>query len=146
MISVEGGVITEESEAGCADGTTIIVRNLFFNTPARMKFLKKDSTEAAYVTDVVNKAVLGNTSLAFKYIQNGKPVLSSSGDSDIKNAIYSVYGRDYMKHLLEVEYEDENLKVYGCVGDASLSKPNRSYQSFFINSRSIKLYSKFKFK
>lgn len=137
MIAVEGGVITEENEAGCADGTTIIVRNLFFNTPARMKFLKKDSTEAAYVTDVVNKAVLGNTSLSFKYIQNGKNVLSSTGDSDIKNAIYAVYGRDYMKHLLEVSYEDENVSVSGCIGDTFLSKPNRSYQSFFINSRSI---------
>ncbi len=137
MIAVEGGVITEENEAGCADGTTIIVRNLFFNTPARMKFLKKDSTEAAYVTDVVNKAVLGNTSLSFKYIQNGKSVLSSTGDSDIKNAIYAVYGRDYMKHLLEVSYEDENVSVSGCIGDTFLSKPNRSYQSFFINSRSI---------
>lgn len=137
MISVEGGVITEENEAGCADGTTIIVRNLFFNTPARMKFLKKDSTEAAYVTDVVNKAVLGNTALSFKYIQNGKSVLSSKGDSDIKNAIYSVYGKDYMKHLLEVSYKDENVSVSGCIGDTSLSKPNRTYQSFFINSRSI---------
>lgn len=137
MIAVEGGVITEENEAGCADGTTIIVRNLFFNTPARMKFLKKDSTEAAYVTDVVNKAVLGNTALSFKYIQNGKGVLSSKGDSDIKNAIYSVYGKDYMKHLLEVSYEDENVVVSGCIGDTFLSKPNRTYQSFFINSRSI---------
>lgn len=137
MIAVEGGVITEENEAGCADGTTIIVRNLFFNTPARMKFLKKDSTEAAYVTDVVNKAVLGNTSLSFKYIQNGKGVLSSKGDSDIKNAIYSVYGKDYMKHLLEVSYEDENVSVSGCIGDTFLSKPNRTYQSFFINSRNI---------
>ena len=137
MIAVEGGVITEESEAGCADGTTIIVRNLFFNTPARMKFLKKDSTEAAYVTDVVNKAVLGNTSLTFKYIQNGKPVLSSAGDSELKNAIYAVYGKDYMKHLIEVSYEDENVKVSGCIGDTFLSKPNRTYQTFFINSRSI---------
>ncbi len=137
MIAVEGGTITEESEAGCADGTTIIVRNLFFNTPARMKFLKKDSTESAYVTDVVNKIILGNTNISIRYIQGGGKVISSSGDGSLKNAIYAVYGKDYIKHLIDVSYQDDNVKVSGCIGDNLLSKPNRTYQSFFINGRSV---------
>lgn len=136
MLAVEGGVVTEESDAGCSDGTTIIVRNLFYNTPARMKFLKKDATEASYVSDVINKIILGNPHIAVKYICSSRQV-ASAGDGNLKSSIFTVYGKDYLKHLIEVNYDDDNIKVSGFIGNSSLSKKNRSYQTFFINGRNI---------
>lgn len=136
MLAIEGGVVTEESDAGCSDGTTIIVRNLFYNTPARMKFLKKDATEASYVSDVMSKIVLGNPSVAIKYIGASKQ-LKSAGDGNLKNSIYAVYGKDYLAHLLEVDFKDESIEITGFVGNSSLSRKNRNYQTFFINGRNI---------
>ena len=136
MLAIEGGTVTEESEAGCSDGTTIIVRNLFYNTPARMKFLKKDATETGYVSDVINKAVLGNPGVSIKYIGATKS-LSSPGDGQLKSSIFSVYGKDYLKNVIPVSYEDENIKIEGFIGNSSLSKKNRSYQTFYINGRNI---------
>ena len=136
MLAIEGGTVTEESEAGCSDGTTIIVRNLFYNTPARMKFLKKDATETGYVSDVINKAVLGNPGVSIKYIGATKS-LSSPGDGQLKSSIFSVYGKDYLKNVIPVSYEGENIKIEGFIGNSSLSKKNRSYQTFYINGRNI---------
>lgn len=136
LITVKGGKVIEEDETGCADGTTVIVRDLFFNTPARMKFLKKDSAETAYITDVMNKLILGNPSVAVKYISQSKTV-TSAGDGNLKNAIFAVYGADYAKNLIEVDYSDENIRVSGFIGNSQISRNTRAYQTFFINGRNF---------
>lgn len=136
LITVKGGKVLEEDETGCADGTTVIVRDLFFNTPARMKFLKKDSAETAYITDVMNKVILGNPSVAVKYISQSKTV-TSAGDGNLKNAIFAVYGADYAKNIIEVDYSDENIRVSGFIGNSQISRNTRAYQTFFINGRNF---------
>lgn len=136
LITVKGGKVIEEDETGCADGTTVIVRDLFFNTPARMKFLKKDSAETAYITDVMNKVILGNPSVAVKYISQSKTV-TSAGDGNLKNAIFAVYGADYAKNIIEVDYSDENIRVSGFIGNSQISRNTRAYQTFFINGRNF---------
>ncbi len=137
LVTVEGGEVLDCDDAGCPDGTTIIVRNLFFNTPARMKFLKSDSTETGYITDVVNKLVLSHPEIAFKYINNGKTVLSSSGDGKLLGSIYTVFGRDYANNMTEVCYEDGGFRVTGYVGNSRLARKDRRHQMFFVNSRNI---------
>ena len=136
LITVKGGKVIEEDETGCADGTTVIVRDLFFNTPARMKFLKKDSAETAYITVVMNKVILGNPSVAVKYISQSKTV-TSAGDGNLKNAIFAVYGADYAKNLIEVDYSDESIRVSGFIGNSQISRNTRAYQTFFINGRNF---------
>ena len=133
-----GGQITSSTEAGSGDGTAFTVRNLFFNTPARMKFLKRDATEAGYISDIITRFILAHPEIAFTYISNGKEQLSSSGDGKLINAVYSVYGRDYAKAMIEVDYEANGIHVSGVVGKGNLSRPNRSFQSFFVNKRYIK--------
>lgn len=133
----EGGVILENEEAGCADGTTMIVRNLFYNTPARMKFLKNDATETGYITDVVTKLILSHPEIAVSYINNGRCVLSSSGDGELLSAIYTVFGRDYTKNMTRVDYSDGSMRVTGYIGNARLARKDRRHQIFFLNSRNI---------
>lgn len=137
-VIVEGGVMEDVSEVGAPDGTTIEVKKLFYNTPARMKFLKKDSTEAGYVADVIEKFILSNPDVSIKFINNGKQVLFSAGSGDMVSAIYSVYGKDYAKSVIRVDYENENMSVFGYIGKSNISRPNRTYQSFFVNGRSVK--------
>jgi DNA mismatch repair protein MutL len=136
-LTVEGGEVLDIADAGCPDGTTMIVRNLFFNTPARMKFLKSDSGETGYVTDVINKLVLSHPEIAFKYINNGKTMLSSNGDGKLINSIYTVFGKDYAKNMTEVCYEENDFKVTGFVGNSRLSRKDRRHQIFFVNTRNI---------
>ena len=136
-VTVEGGEVLENDEAGCADGTTMIVRNLFYNTPARMKFLKNDATETGYITDVVTKLILSHPEVAVNYINNGKTVLSSSGDGKLLSAIYTVFGRDYMKNMQEVSYSDDSMSVTGYIGNQRLARKDRRHQIFFVNSRNI---------
>lgn len=136
-LTVEGGEVLDIADAGCPDGTTMIVRNLFFNTPARMKFLKSDSGETGYVTDVINKLVLSHPEIAFKYINNGKIMLSSNGDGKLVNSIYTVFGKDYAQNMIEVCYEENGFKVTGFVGNSRLSRKDRRHQIFFVNTRNI---------
>ncbi len=136
-VVIEGGNVLENSEAGCPDGTTMVVRNLFFNTPARMKFLKSDSTEAGYVTEIINKLVLSHPEISFKYINNGKTVLTSSGDGKLLSSIYTVFGGDYAKNMTEVFYEENGFKVEGYIGNSRLARKDRRHQVFFVNSRNI---------
>ena len=135
---LEGGEIIEEDDAGCPNGTTIIVRDLFFNTPARMKFLKNDATETSYVTDAVNKLILSHPEVSFKLIVNGKVSLTSQGDGKVLTAVKAVFGRDYLSHLNEIEFEDGPIKVTGCVGTNALARKDRRQQVFFINGRYIR--------
>ena len=133
----EAGQIMENDEAGCANGTTVIVRNLFFNTPARMKFLKSDSAETAYVTDVVSKLILSHPEISIQYINNGKKILGSNGNGNLNDCIYTVYGRDYSHNMIDVNYSDSGMSVTGCIGNQFLSRKDRRHQIFFINSRNI---------
>ncbi len=137
-VSCEGGEILSSEEAGLPNGTTMIVENLFYNTPARAKFLKKDATEAGYITDIMTKFIFAHPEISFKLIVNGKEQLFSAGDNKIENAIYTVYGKDYARASLPVLYEDNGIKVTGIVGKGNIARPNRSYQSFFVNKRYIK--------
>ena len=137
-IVVEGGKILEKSEIGCPVGTTITVRNLFFNTPVRYKFLKKDYTEAGYIEDSVRRIALVNKDISIKLISSGKTVLQTNGSGDFKNIIYSIYGKDIANGIMEVEYTYEDIKVSGVVGKPEICRANRQNQVFFVNGRYIK--------
>lgn len=132
-----GGEILSSDEAGIPDGTSVCVENLFYNTPARLKFLKKDATEAGYITDIMTRFIFAHPEISFKLIIDGKEKLYSAGDNSLKNAVYTVYGKDYANGMIPVEYEFENIKVTGAVGKGTLSRPKRNYQSFFVNKRYI---------
>lgn len=134
----EGGDIVSSEDAGIPNGTTFIVKNLFYNVPARMKFLKKDATEAGYISDIMTRFILAHPEISFTLISNYKTVLSSQGDGRLENCIYAVYGKDYASAMLKVDFKSENVSVVGLTGKGSTARPNRSYQSFFVNGRYIK--------
>lgn len=135
--SIEGGEVISEGISGCPDGTTITVRDLFFNTPARMKFLKNDATETGYVTDTVNKLIISHPEVAFHLINNGKTVVRSQGDGKLINAIYSVFGKDYSCNMTEIDFADDNIRISGFIGNASIARKDRRHQIFYINGRNI---------
>lgn len=136
-VTCRGGKILSSAEAGVPDGTSICVENLFFNTPARLKFLKKDATEAGYITDIITRFIFAHPEISFKLIIDGKEKLFSAGDNSLKNAIYTVYGKDYANGTIAVDYEAEGIHVTGLVGKGNISRPKRNYQSFFVNKRYI---------
>ncbi len=137
-VTCRGGDILSSEEAGIPDGTSIIAKDLFYNTPARLKFLKKDATEAGYITDIMTRFIFAHPEISFKLTVNGKDKLFSPGDSSLKNAVYTAYGKDYAKGTLEVDYEENGVHVTGLIGKGTLTRPNRNYQSFFVNKRYIK--------
>ncbi len=136
-MSLEAGNVTEKSRSGCPDGTTIVIKNLFFNTPARMKFLKNDATETAYVTDVVNKMILAHPEVKIKLINNGKTVIQSSGTGELEDSVYAVFGKEYKDNMLKVDYNDEGICVSGLIGNPSIARRDRRHQIFFVNGRSV---------
>lgn len=135
---IEGGEETYFDEAGCPKGTTIIVRDLFFNTPARMKFLRKDVAEANAVASVVDKIALSHPEVSFRFIRDGKQVLLTPGDGDLYQTVYSVFGKDFASDLIPADYTLDNIRVSGYVSKPSASRPNRNMQYFFLNGRQIK--------
>lgn len=135
---IKGGKIIEQTEAASNKGTTMVVKNLFYNTPARYKFLKKDYTEAGYIEDVVSKMALIHSDVAFKYINSKKVIIQTNGDGNIINAIYSIYGKDIARNVIPFEFEMDNIKVNGVAGNASTGRSNRTNQIFFVNGRYIK--------
>ena len=137
-VVVEGGDILEKEEAGCRTGTTITVKNLFFNTPVRYKFLKKDYTESGYIEDAITRIALVNPNIAIKLINTGKTVIQTNGNGDMKSAIYSIYGKDIANGILDVEYTYEDIKINGVIGKPEIARSNRSNQLFFVNKRYIK--------
>ena len=137
-IIVEAGKVLEKEEIGCPNGTSITVKNLFFNTPVRYKFLKKDFTEAGYIEDIVTRLVLAHPKVAVKLIIGGKTILQTSGNGDIEEVIYNIYGRDIAKGLIEVDFEYEDMKVSGVIGKPEISRNNRTNQMFFVNNRFVK--------
>ncbi len=136
--AVEGGVQTRYDQAGCPNGTTIVVRDLFYNTPARMKFLKKDVAEANAVADVVDKISLSHPEVSVRFIREGKQALITPGDGKLMSAIYSVFGRTFAESLLEVDYKLDGVEVSGFVCKPISSRPSRAMQYFFLNGRYIK--------
>ncbi len=136
--AVSGGVQTKYVPAGCPNGTTIIVRDLFYNTPARMKFLKRDVSEANAVADVVDKIALSHPEISIRFIREGKQALITPGDSRLKSAIYSVFGRVFADSLVEVNYELDGVRVEGYTCKPHAARPSRSMQFFYLNKRFIK--------
>lgn len=137
-VVVEAGDVLEKEEAGCRTGTTITVRNLFFNTPVRYKFLKKDYTESGYIEDVITRIALVNPNVAIKLINTGKTVIQTNGNGDLKSVIYSIYGKDIANGIMEVGYQYEDIKIEGVIGKPEIARSNRSNQLFFVNKRYIK--------
>ncbi len=137
-VVVEAGNILEKEEAGCRTGTTITVRNLFFNTPVRYKFLKKDYTESGYIEDAITRIALVNPNIAIKLINTGKTVIQTNGNGDLKSVIYSIYGKDVANGIMELSYKYEDITVTGVIGKPEIARSNRSNQLFFVNKRYIK--------
>lgn len=125
-------------EAGCPKGTTMVIRDLFYNTPARMKFLKKDATEGNAVAGVLDKIALSHPEISFRFIRDGKEQLHTPGDSKLSSAVYAVFGKEFSSSLIPVNYELEHVKVFGFISAPSAGRPNRSMQNFFINGRYIR--------
>ena len=135
---IEGGVEQSLEEMGAPDGTTFLVRNLFYNTPARSKFLKSDSSEANYIGTMMEQLALSHPEISFKYIQNKQVKLHTSGNNNVKDVIYNVNGRDMAKALLEVFYENDFMKIEGYAGKPEVSRGNRSFENYYVNGRFVK--------
>jgi len=138
-LQVEGGRIMNVSEAGCPEGTTIVVRDLFFNTPVRRGFLKKPATEAGVLGDMISRLILGNPGTAIRFINNGRTVYHSFGDGDIRHAALAVYGRETAEKMLSIDEMEGNLRITGLVGVDDLARANRSQEFFFINGRTVRV-------
>ena len=138
MLTAQAGNIMGVTERPAPNGTTVIVENLFSNVPARRKFLKRDVTESLAVYAMVEKIALSKPNIAFKLIIDGTPKIETVGDGALKNAIYSVFGRDFASKLIEAKIEVDGVRVHGYVGRPDNVRPNRNYQNFFINGRYVK--------
>ncbi len=138
VYKIEGSEEVLLSDAGCPEGTTIVVRDLFYNTPARMKFLKKDVTEGNSVAGVVDRIALSHPEISIRFIRDDKQILVTPGNGNLKSTIYSVFGKDFSNALLETSYELNGVSVDGFVSKPTASRPNRSMQFFFLNGRLVK--------
>ena len=134
---IEGGQETVLEDSGCPVGTTVIIRDLFYNTPARMKFLKKDSTEGSAVAEIVTRAAISNPQVSFKFIRESKQVFATAKDGDLKSAIYSVLGREYSKDLIEVNGSDKSVKVWGFCSAPFACRASRAGQYIYLNRRLV---------
>ena len=137
-VVVEAGDVLEKEETGCQNGTSITVRNLFFNTPVRYKFLKKDYTESGYIEDVITRIALVNPNISIKLINTGKTVIQTNGSGNLKDVVYSIYGKDVANGINETTYKYEYITITGVVGKPQIARSNRSNQLFFVNKRYIK--------
>ncbi len=135
---IEGGQEKSSEEIGAPEGTTFLVRNLFYNTPARKKFLKTPQTEAGYIGDLMERLALSHPEISFKLIVNNQPKLHTSGNSNLKEVIYHVYGRDIAGNLIEVQGENDFFSIGGFIGKPLISRGNRNFENYFINGRYIK--------
>lgn len=135
---IEGGKEKTLEEIGAPDGTTFLVRNLFYNTPARRKFLKTSQTEAGYIGDLMERLAMSHPEISFKFINNNQVKLHTSGNSNLKEIIYHIYGRDIATNLLEIQGENEFFSVHGFIGKPLISRGNRNYENYFINGRYVK--------
>ncbi|MGI6175277.1 MAG: DNA mismatch repair endonuclease MutL [Christensenellales bacterium] len=134
-VAIQGGIIKEQGEVGCPEGTTLTVRNVFFNVPARLKFLKKVGIEAGYVGSMLAKQIMARPDIAFKYINNGKTIYFTSGNGKLYDSIYAVYGKDVSSCLYAVDYASQGIEISGFVGTPEIARSNHSHQSLYINGR-----------
>ncbi len=137
-LTVEAGELLACEDIGCPVGTTMVVADLFANVPARMKFLKKDGTEAGYVADVVHHMALSHPEVSFTFLRDGKEALFTAGDGTLSHVVHSVYGKEVARAMLPVSYTEGSIGVTGLAGKPELSRANRTFQSFFLNGRYIK--------
>lgn len=135
---ISGGKEGNIEEIGVPDGTTFIVRNLFFNVPARKKFLKTAMTEAGYINDIVCRMAMSHPEISIRFINNGKHVLHTNGNGNLKDVIYTIYGKDIALNLIELNTETENMRISGFIGKPVICRGNRTYENYFINGRYIK--------
>ena len=138
QIDVEGGDIVDKHEAGCAPGTSITVKELFYNTPVRYKFLKKDFTESGYIEDAIKRFALVNPNISFKFINNGKIELQTSGNGRMEDVVYAIYGKEVLENIIPVDYQYEDIYIKGVIGKPMIARSNRTNQLFFVNKRFIK--------
>lgn len=137
-IELAGGNLLNFQDAGCPEGTSIIMKNLFYNVPARRKFLKKPGTESGYISDMMNKIALGHPEISFKYINNDTVILHTSGNNDLATAVFHVYGKEIVKKTEALHSESSGYSLTGLIGKPELSRANRSYENLFINGRYVK--------
>ena len=137
-IEVKGGNVINIEDTGCPQGSTITVTDLFYNTPVRYKFLKKDFTEAGYIEDVITRIALVHPEIAIKLINSGKVIIQTSGNNDMKSVIYNVYGKDVAENIIDIDYNYEDIKITGVIGKPVVARSNRANQLFFVNKRYIK--------
>lgn len=137
-LRIEGGVVGVPEQTGAPDGTTMIVRNLFYNTPARRNFLKTAQTEAGYISGMMEHLSLSNPDIAMRFIVNGQTRLQTAGNGNGKDLVYRIFGRDVMSDLMPFSIEEKNLQVEGYIAKPALSRGNRNYENFFVNGRYVK--------
>ena len=135
---IEGGVEKEYEEVGAPNGTSFLVHQIFYNTPARRKFLKTPMTEASHIGELLNRLALSHPEISFQFINNGQSKLHTSGNGKLKDVIYHIYGRDIANNLLEVSFERNGIAISGYLGAPSISRGNRNYENYFINGRYVK--------
>ena len=135
---IEGGNEVEYEEIGAPDGTSIIIRDIFYNTPARRKFLKTASTEGAHISELVEKLAMANTEIAFKFISNGQIKLQTNGSGNLKDIVYQLYGKEISKALCNVDYEKNGIKIKGVVARPEVTRSSRNLENIFVNGRYIK--------
>ena len=138
LYCIEGSEEVSHEKSGCPDGTTIIIRDLFYNVPARRKFMKKDVTEANAVSSILQKITMSHPAISFKFIRDNRVEFNSSGDGELFSAVYAVYGRDFARDLIPVDHEYENIHVSGYISKPLYSKNNRAFQNFFVNGRYVR--------
>lgn len=137
MIEIHGGFLEQETEVGAPNGTTIIIRNIFYNTPVRRKFLKSISSETANISNIINKLALSNPKISFNYIKDNKSILKTPGNGDIKSTIFSIYGREHTEALIPIKFKNKHFSLNGYISKPSFSRGNRNNELIFINGRYI---------
>lgn len=135
---IEGGEELESEEVGAPNGTTILVRNLFFNTPVRKKFLKTPQTEGGYISDLMEHMALANPSISFKYVNNGQLRFHTTGNGSLQEIIYRIYGKDISRSLIPVDIHEQGIHMYGFLGKPEINRANRNFEIYFVNGRFIK--------
>lgn len=138
MLEAHAGQVINHTNVGCIDGTTVIVEDLFYNVPARKKFLKRDATEASYISSIVEKVAMSRPDISFKYIIDGEVKYITTGDNNAQNAIYSILGSDVAKKTIKVSRQENGIKVEGFISSPNLNRSNRNLEIFYINSRYIR--------
>ncbi len=137
-MNIKGGAVKEVKQVGSPVGTTFVISDLFYNTPARYKFLKKDSTESGYISEILNRIALAKPEISIKLIGNNSVVLHTPGNNDLLSTIFSIYGKDVSKNVLPLNYDDGKVRIAGYAGKPEISRATRDYQSIFVNGRYVK--------